>query len=639
MEWKSMIPRQMREFLAARIPEPVWERRVVADGSRRYFELSTLDVELLHRIHVTVDHLGPRYMIAMWDEESDLEVGGYLVVDNMAMGSPSMGGVRMLDTITPLEIHNLARGMTLKNAAARLPYGGGKSGICADGGTLTAAEREEVVRRFAALLYRYRDIYNPGPDVGTSDADMKTIAIQNGLDNVVSKPVDMGGNRIDELGGAARGVVLSLKAVLKRFGRLTVLPQFRDLTIPEGRDVTVIIQGFGAVGAHTAKLLRELLTDNPPNIVGISDASGYVYSPVGVPTERFFRMWADRVVQDGTVSRPFIEEWIAKKKWDQPMSFSTDCNNLLREDAFCLIPAAPVPNYLDIDDATNPSMTVDRIGKWRLVIEGANTYSPDPERLHARRRMERAVYRDKGVLIVADHLVNSGGVVYAAHERIMPTPSHLAIPRHLLGNREAVDEWLHENRDGFAELSEKRRLAAEAKIQDVIEDNMEDLISGLEANRAWLPCEAAEAVSFKRISSNERELTVRDVMVPIPTVGPGTSAREAAKTLTDSGQRAVAVVSEDGTYLGVIRHREITRFVAADRDESATAESIMTTDVETVEPCLTVLQCIHKLDTFRAPAAPVCEGRSVLGMVTSDLLSTKAMFRLLEILDSHRIPD
>jgi glutamate dehydrogenase (NAD(P)+) len=37
------------------------------------------------------------------------------------------------------------------------------------------------------LLRRYRDIYVPGPDVGTNDADMKTIAVENGIDSVVSK--------------------------------------------------------------------------------------------------------------------------------------------------------------------------------------------------------------------------------------------------------------------------------------------------------------------------------------------------------------------------------------------------------------------------------------------------------------------
>ena len=84
---------------------------------------------------INCDRLGPRLVVCMWDEASDLEIGGYLVVDNLAMGSPSMGGIRMLPDVTPADIHNLARGMTLKNAAADLPYGGGKAGIVAEPGT------------------------------------------------------------------------------------------------------------------------------------------------------------------------------------------------------------------------------------------------------------------------------------------------------------------------------------------------------------------------------------------------------------------------------------------------------------------------------------------------------------------------
>lgn len=87
-------------------------------------------------------------------------------------------------------------------------------------------------------------------------------------------------------------------------------------------------------------------------------------------------------------------------------------------------------------------MTVDRMGKWQIIVEGANTYSPDPARKAERRRMERHVYRDKGTLIATDYLVNSGGVIYAAHERIIPTPDHLLIPKTLLGHPRKIETWL-----------------------------------------------------------------------------------------------------------------------------------------------------------------------------------------------------
>jgi glutamate dehydrogenase (NAD(P)+) len=200
-----MIPRQMDQFLHERVPENSWRNRLEAQGPLRYVEFRSTDLERLHRLGIGVDRLGPRLVVCLWDEESPIEAGGYLVVDNLAMGRPAMGGIRMLPDITPLTVFNLARGMTLKNAAADLPFGGGKAGIVAPDHTLSPAEHTEIVRRFARLLYRYRDIYLPGPDVGTDDADMKTIAVENGLDCAVSKPVDMGGNRIDQLGAAAGG--------------------------------------------------------------------------------------------------------------------------------------------------------------------------------------------------------------------------------------------------------------------------------------------------------------------------------------------------------------------------------------------------------------------------------------------------
>ena len=57
-----------------------------------------------------------------------------------------------------------------------------------------------------------------------------------------------------------------------------------------------------------------------------------------------------------------------------------------------------------------------------------------PERKYARSRMERDVYRQKGILIVTDYLVNSGGVIFAAQEQLIKTPDHLRIPENLLGD-------------------------------------------------------------------------------------------------------------------------------------------------------------------------------------------------------------
>ena len=146
-----MIPKQMEALLRAQLPERTWNNRLKCDNGKCFMEFGALDVDQLGRLGIVVDNLGPRLVVCMWDDDSPLEIGGYLVVDNLAMGRPSMGGIRMLPDVTPAAIHNLARGMTLKNAAANLPYGGGKSGIVAEK-HLTAEQHTQVVAGFARLL-------------------------------------------------------------------------------------------------------------------------------------------------------------------------------------------------------------------------------------------------------------------------------------------------------------------------------------------------------------------------------------------------------------------------------------------------------------------------------------------------------
>ena len=167
-----MIPKQMNEFLRDALPESTWANRLERWGPLAFMEFRPLDVDRMRRLGIEVDRLGPYMVVCMWEEDSPYEIGGYLVVDNLSMGRPSMGGIRMLPDVTPATIHNLARGMTLKNAAAGLPFGGGKSGIVAST-DLPTEERQAVIRGFAHLIQRYHKIYLPGPDVGTNDDDNK----------------------------------------------------------------------------------------------------------------------------------------------------------------------------------------------------------------------------------------------------------------------------------------------------------------------------------------------------------------------------------------------------------------------------------------------------------------------------------
>jgi glutamate dehydrogenase (NAD(P)+) len=617
-----MIPKRMETYLRERLPEGTWNNRLVRDGDLCFMEFDSTDVDRLARLGIEVDNLGPRLVVCLWDDAAPIEIGGYLVVDNLAMGQPSMGGIRMLPEVTPSAIHNLARGMTLKNAAANLPYGGGKSGIVAEHG-LSAHEHTEVVRGFAQLLYRYRDIYLPGPDVGTNDADMKTVAIENGLSHALSKPIEMGGNRIDQLGAAAGGTIIALQALLAEMPRLRVLPQFANLEIPSPAELTVLIQGFGAVGAHAARLLRERLPE--AKVIGASDAAGYLYDENGLPIDTLFSQWQAH----GLVTRPyFLEELAAARA--ASIKYSTQANDLLRESAFALIPAAPIANYLDIDASSRPAMTVERMGTWRVSVEGANTYSPDPARKAARARMERVVYRQRGVLIAADYLVNSGGVIFAAQEKLIKTPAHLRVPDAMLGDRAAVEQWLSDHAADFEALAEQRRAAAEAYREEVIRRNMRELIDLLVADADLLPCEAAERISIRRIAAKESGRTASDLMAPLTTIALDRSLRDTAAALVEAGSPIVAVVSPSGELAGVVTEWDITRATARGSLNEQPIETIMTREVIAACPTDSILDLLRKLEYHGISAMPVVERGAVLGLISTDLLARRSLLRLLQ---------
>jgi glutamate dehydrogenase/leucine dehydrogenase/CBS domain-containing protein len=618
-----MIPKKMDEYLRDHLPEAAIQNRLKQDGGMCFLEFGPTDEHLLARLGITVDKLGPRLVACIWDEASRPEIGGYLVVDNLSMGSPSMGGIRMLPDITPLDIHNLARGMTLKNGAANLPYGGGKSGIVAER-NLTPEAHTEILRCFARLIRRYRDVYVPGPDVGTHDLDMKTVAMQNGLDSAVSKPHEMGGNRIDELGAAAGGIIEALVTLLEIMPRLRVLPQFSNLEIPTPENLTVLIQGFGAVGAHTARILKERLPDAKTS--GISDLEGYLYDESGLPVDKLFNIWKQRKL----VTNYYYTDHIAPQGYPYSTKFSTEANNLLRESAFCLIPAAAVFKYLGVLASEDASMNVNSMGDWSVIVEGANTYSSDPNQKAARTRMEQVVYRRKGVMIATDYLVNSGGVIFAAQEQMIKTPDHLQIPEKMLGNPPAVERWLISHAKEFAELSEKRLEAGEANREKVIRRNMIELIDLLASDPLLLPCGAAERISLQRLTARESARTAKDIMIPMKTIKINGSVQEAAALITDGLNNIIAVVSQEGKLTGVVTAWDIARAVANGVCENLSLENIMTRNVIFASPVDSFLDIVRELEQNQISAMPVVEDGQVLGMINSDLLAHRYLLQYLE---------
>ena len=194
------------------------------------------------------DDLGPIKIVHLHEPSCGLR--GIVVIDNVACGS-SIGGVRMAADVSTREVFRLARAMTLKNAAAGLPHGGGKAGILADPQT---SDKARLIRAFARAI---RDLveYIPGPDMGTDETCMGWIHDEIG--RAGGLPRVLGGIPLDEIGATGFGVAECAE----------VAAPLCNLTI---NGAAVAIEGFGNVGKHAARFLEE----KGARLVAASDSKG-----------------------------------------------------------------------------------------------------------------------------------------------------------------------------------------------------------------------------------------------------------------------------------------------------------------------------------------------------------------------------
>ena len=193
-------------------------------------------------------------VLRAWDGEEavvrfDEPTGAWMIVavHDTTLG-PGMGGTRMKGYAAPhdalADALRLAGAMTLKQAAADLPYGGGKAVVAVP----EIPPRRSDGRR--ALLLRYADLvdslhgtYVTAADMNTGQADMDVIGERTS--HVLGRSPEAGGSG-DPAPGTARVVFHGIVASAGRaFGT-------DDLS---GR--TVLVQGVGSVGGRLAELLHE----------------------------------------------------------------------------------------------------------------------------------------------------------------------------------------------------------------------------------------------------------------------------------------------------------------------------------------------------------------------------------------------
>jgi len=301
------------------------------------------------------DDLGPIKIVHLHDPACGLR--GIVVIDNIACG-PSIGGVRMAPDVSTHEVFRLARAMTLKNAAAGLPHGGGKAGIVADSKT---PDKARLIRAFARAI---RDLveYIPGPDMGTDETCMGWMYDEIG--RAGGLPRVLGGIPLDEIGATGYG-----------------LAECAEVAAPicklDLKGATMVIQGFGNVGRPAARFLEE----KGVILVAASDSKGTVCDPAGIPV-------ADLVeVKAKTGS---VVNYPKGKKLERADIFGLTCD--------ILIPAAR-PDCIHKDNVESIQA--------KLILQGANI----PATAEAESRLH-----ERGVIIVPDFIANAGGVTCASVE-------------------------------------------------------------------------------------------------------------------------------------------------------------------------------------------------------------------------------
>lgn len=314
-------------------------------------------VALGQRWRALADDLGPVRVDLLRDPVAGLEA--IVVVDNVALG-PAIGGVRMAPDVTIEEVAGLARAMTLKNAAAGLPHGGGKAGITAHP-RVGAEAKERLMRSFARAISQLAD-YIPGPDMGTDEACMAWVHDEIGRS--IGLPEALGGIPLDQVGATAFGLAIAAEVVAAT-GRVELARS------------RVAIQGFGSVGRHAARFLAQ----RGASIVAVADSGGAVHDPEGLDLEKL-EAWKDGGNSVGTF----------------PDAAAIDGDDLVGVECDIWIPAAR-PDVLTAANAGRVQASV--------VIEGANI----PATAEA-----EAILNERGILVVPDIIANAGGIICASVE-------------------------------------------------------------------------------------------------------------------------------------------------------------------------------------------------------------------------------
>jgi len=297
---------------------------------------------------------------------------GYRIQHNGARG-PCKGGIRYHLEADHDEVLGLATIMTWKTALMDIPFGGAKGGVTVDPKQLSKLELERLTRRFtqriAIVLGPYRDI--PAPDVNTNAQVMAWILDEYSSRQgytpavVTGKPVSLGGS-LGREEATGRGVMYVMEEYARDFG------------IPV-KGSRVVIQGFGNVGGHLARLLD---AEAGAKVVAVSDVDGGIYNDKGLDVPGLLAHAAQR--------RP-VGDWQGGKRITNDELWAVPCE--------WLVPAALGGVITREDNA--------RRLDCKVVVEGANEPTTPTADL---------ILEERGIAVLPDFLANAGGVTVSYYE-------------------------------------------------------------------------------------------------------------------------------------------------------------------------------------------------------------------------------
>ncbi|KAL3701431.1 hypothetical protein R1sor_019453 [Riccia sorocarpa] len=302
---------------------------------------------------------------------------------------PVKGGIRMAPTVDADETMALAALMTFKCALVDVPFGGAKGGIKIDPTKYNIYEKESIIRRYTSELVKKNFIGPaldvPAPDYGTGPQEMAWIKDTyehlrpediNSTACVTGKPLEEGG-----IAGRQEATGLGVYFCIREFLNDKELVSRLNMK-PGVRGKAFILQGLGNVGLHTA----EKIAAAGGRIIAIAEHDGGLVDETGVGLD------IDAVKVYKTQKKTIVGFPGVKTLKNSSEILELECD--------VLVPAA-LEAQIHSGNARNI--------KAKVIAEAANgPVTPDAE----------AILEKKGVVILPDLLLNSGGVTVSYFEWI-----------------------------------------------------------------------------------------------------------------------------------------------------------------------------------------------------------------------------